>query len=128
MKVLCRNIISHTTGENLGDSSPWLKRGKEYIVLAVNYIENLGLDIYIQTEDHNEPSFFTVNGFEFLNQKFPSSWVTVFNKNYDRKVMTALPASWNYDNFFEDMENQDPRAIELFNKEVEQMYGEEGLI
>lgn len=42
--------------------------------------------------------------------------------------MTVLPASWNYDSFFEDMENQDPKAIELFNKEVEQMYREEGLI
>lgn len=128
MKVLCRNIISHTTGENLGDTSPWLKRGKEYVVLAINYVESLGFDLYIQSEDHNEPAFFSAKGFEFIGQKFPSSWVTVFSESYGRKVMTVLPASWNYESFFEDMENQDPKAIELFNKEAEKIYREEELI
>src|SRR3990167_10008627 len=127
MKVFSRKIISRTTGEDLGDSSPWLHKNKEYIVLALNYFEGTGLDIYIQTEDHNEPRFMSVNGFEFINQNPPSSWVTVFSESYGRKVMTVLPASWNYTSFFEDMENQDPKAIELFNKEVEQMYREEGI-
>ncbi len=99
MKVLCRNIISHTTGENLGNISPWLRRGKEYIFLAISYVENLGFDIYIQTEDRNELAFFSVKGFEFIDQKIPSSWVTVLNEPYGRKVM-ILPSSWNYDNFF----------------------------
>ncbi len=27
--------------------------------------------------------------------------------------------------FFEDLENQDPKAVELFNKETEQIYFEE---
>lgn len=30
--------------------------------------------------------------------------------------------------FFEDIENQNPEAIALFNKEVEQIYREEGLM
>ncbi len=84
--------------------------------------------IYIQTEDYNEPGFISVNGFEFLNQQMPSSWITVFSESHGRKVMTMLPKSWNYDSFFEDMENQDPKAIELFNKEVEQIYKEEGAL
>jgi hypothetical protein len=128
MKVFSRKIISRTTGEDLADSSPWLRKNKEYIVLALNYFEGTGLDIYIQTEDHNEPRFISANGFEFINQKFPSSWVTVFSESHGRKIMTVLPASWNYHSFFEDMENQDPKAIELFNKEVEQIYCEEGLL
>lgn len=128
MKVLCRKIISRTTGEDLGEVSPRLKQGEEYVVLALNYYESAGLDIYIQTEDYDEPCFMSVNGFEFLDQKVPSSWITVFSESYGRKVMTVLPASWNYENFFEDMENQDSKAIKLFNEEVEQIYREEGMI
>lgn len=127
MKVISRKIISRTTGEDLGDSSPWLRKNKEYVVLAMNYFEGAGLDIYIQTEDHNEPRFISVSGFEFSNQNIPPSWVTVFSESYGRKTMTILPESWNYESFFEDMENQDLKAIELFNKEVKQMYQEEGL-
>ena len=128
MKVQCRKIFSRTTGEDLGDTSPWLRKDKEYVVLAINYFEASGFDLYIQTEDHNEPRFISITGFEFINQNKPSSWVTVFSESYGRKVMTVLPASWNYESFFEDMENQDPKAIELFNKEVEQIYREEGML
>ena len=128
MKVLCRKIISRTTGEDLGESSPWLKKGNEYIVLAVNYFEDSGFDIYVQTEDHDEPRFISLNGFELVSQNKPSSWVTRFTESYDKKSMIMLPKSWDYDSFFEDMENQDPKATELFNKEVEQIYHEEGMI
>ena len=103
-------------------------QGDEYIVLALNYCEGSGIDIYIQTEDHDEPAFISIDGFEFVNQNKPSSWVTVFSESHGRKVMTILPESWRYESFFEDMENQDPKAIELYNKEVEQIYREEGLL
>lgn len=127
MKVKCQKVISQT-GKDLGESSPWLKVGNEYVVLAIVLVEKSGVQVYIQTEHYDEPHFSSVIGFEFINQNIPSSWVTVFSESYGRKVMTCLPASWNYDSFFEDMENQDPKAIELFNKEVEQIYREEGLI
>lgn len=128
MKVRCRKIFSRTTGEDLGDTSAWLQKDKEYVVLAINYFEASGFDLYIQTEDHHEPRFISMAGFEFISQDKPSSWITVFSESYDRKVMMLLPSSWNYESFFEDMENQDPKAIELFNKEVEQMYREEGML
>ncbi len=128
MKVLCRKAISRTTKEDLGETSPWLQLGKEYVVLALNYEEKSGFDIYIQTEDHYEPRFMSLCGFEVLNQNIPSSWVTIIDEVYGRKVITMLPASWNYDDFFEDMEDQKPEAIALFNKEAEMMYREEGII
>jgi len=126
MKVLCRKIIS-PSGKNLGENSPWLKLGNEYIVLAIMLVENTGMQIYIQTEDHDEPHFFNLAGFEFINRIIPSLWVTRITEANGRKVITMLPASWDYDNFFEDMENQNLKAIELFNKEVEQMYREDKL-
>jgi hypothetical protein len=125
MKVLCRKIIS-PTGKDLGDNSPWLKLNNEYIVLTIVFAEKSGLQIYIQTENHDEPRFFSISGFEFINQNIPSSWITKLIEVHGRKVMKMLPASWDYESFLEDMENQDLTAIELFNKEVEKMYREEG--
>lgn len=127
MKVLCRKIIS-PSGKDLGDNSPWLKLGKEYVVLAIVLAENSSMQIYIQTEDDHEPHFFSLPGFEFINQNIPALWITKIVEVHGRKVMSMLPASWNYESFFEDMENQDLKAIDLFNKEVEQMYREEGLL
>lgn len=127
MKVLCRKIIS-PTGKDLGENSPWLKLGNEYIVLAIVFAGNSGLQIYLQSEDQHEPHFFSVVGFEFINQNIPSSWITKFTEAHSRKVMTMLPLSWNYESFFDDIENQDLKAIELFNKEAEQIYREEGLL
>ena len=128
MKVLCRKIISPATGEDLGEASPWLIKGKEYVVLAYTYIEKVGFDIYIQTEDQNEPGIFDLTGFEVVSSKIPSTWVVKHWKSHGRDVVNFLPESWNYDTFFEDIENQDPKAIELFNQEAEKIYREEGLI
>ena len=124
MRVICRKAISRTTGEDLGESSPWVKVGKEYTVLAINYAETSGFDIYIQTEDYDEPRFICLTGFEILNQTIPSSWITVISDFYGKKVVTMLPASWNYDGFFEDLDDQKPEAIALFNKEAELIYKE----
>ena len=57
MRVVCRKIINATMGVDMGESNPWLKKGKEYVVLALNFCEGSGIDIYIQTEDYNEPRF-----------------------------------------------------------------------
>lgn len=128
MKVKCRTIMSSVTHEKLDEDSPWLKIGSEYVVLAITVGPRQGISIYIQTEHHNEPAFVNVNGFEFLSQIIPSSWVTKISEIYDCKIITMLPASWNYDGFFEDMEEQDPKAIQLFNKEIEKIYREEETI
>ena len=98
MKVLCRKIIS-PTGKDLGESSPWLKVNNEYIVLAMLIIEGSGIQIYIQTEHYDEPHFASLVGFEFLDQNTSSSWVTSVTEKQGRKVVTVLPASWNYEGF-----------------------------
>jgi len=125
VKVMCRKIISHTTGEDLGKSDPWLTVGNEYIILAMDYLETEGFQIYIQSENYNEPIFTHIIGFEFVSQKIPSSWITTVSNSYGRKVITMLPASWNYDSFFEDIENEEPKAVELFNQEAKKIYEEE---
>lgn len=128
MRIICRKIISATTKKDLGESSPWLKLGKEYIVLAINLIEELGIEIYIQTDHFDEPKFFDIDGFEFVDQSIPSSWVAKISQVYHRKVMTMLPKNWNYESFFEDIGNEEPHAMELFTQEAELIYREANLI
>lgn len=124
MIVCCRKIVSRTTGVDLGDTSQWLTRNKEYVVLALNFFEGVGIDIFIQTEDHKEPRFISLTGFEIIDQRIPSSWILTSGKIEDRSTFTLLPAAWNAENFFIELENQDEKAITLFNNEVEKIYEE----
>ena len=129
MIIKCNNVLSPATKENLGEKSPWLKKNQKYIALAMEYVEWGGWSVYLITDHHDEPGFFSMDGFEVISQKIPSSWITTVEEIPEadgKKVITMLPASWNYPSFFEDIEDQDPRAIELYNKEVEIMYREEG--
>lgn len=123
MKVKCNKIVS-PEGIYLDCSTSWLKIGKEYLVLAISLSKPLGMQIYIQTEHHNEPVFFGVGGFEFIDQNMPSLWVANVSNTEDRKIMTLLPESWNYSDFFEDMKKKDSKAINLFNQAAEHIYRE----
>lgn len=128
MRVKCNRIISHTTKEDLGDQSPWLKKGKEYLVLAMAWSSKFGMQIYIQTEQYNEPRFIDLDGFEIVSQKIPSSWITTTQQFGDQTLVFMFPKSWAYDSFFEEVDDEKPEAVKLFNKEVEQMYREEKLL
>ena len=35
------------------------------------------------------------------------------------KIINILPASWNYTEFFEELENETSEAVSIFNKEAE---------
>lgn len=129
MKVKCAKIISPTTKKDLGEQSPWLKRGKEYIVLAMNWSSKFGMQIFIQTEQYNEPRFIFLEGFEVISQKMPASWITTTQEFGDQLIVTMQPKSWlSFNNFFDELDEEKPEAVALFNKEVEQMYREEGLL
>lgn len=128
MRVICQNIISPTTKENLGDQSPWLKKSKEYIVFAMEWSSKFGMMVLLTTEQYDEPRFVPLDGFEVVSQKIPASWVTTTQQYGDQKLVYMLPESWNYESFFEDIEDEKPKAVALFNKEVEQMYREESFI
>ena len=126
MIIKCKKIISQTTKKEL-KNSPWLKLEREYVVLSCVIGPREGISIYIKTEHHDEPSFLSMDGFEMISQKIPSNWITTVEESYDRKVITMLPASWNYESFFEDIEDQKPKAIALYNQEVDKIYKEAGI-
>lgn len=124
MKVICRKIISPVTKKEL-EKSPWLTVGKEYLVLAFALYTNDPC-IFIISDHYDQPVFSPLSGFEFIDNKAPSSWITVFQENNGCKFAKSLPASWNYDSFFEDLTNDEPKAIKLFNEEAKKIYEEEG--
>lgn len=125
MIVLCQNIISHTTKENLGDNSPWLKKGKYYKVLALCCFSRDGLSAFIQSEDAGDPVWFSLNGFEIIDQTQPANWITKIKHLPHGESMTRLPAAWDYDSFFEDLIDQEERAMELFISEAKKIYAQE---
>ncbi len=46
----------------------------------------------------------------------------------DQTLVFMLPESWSYEHFFEEVNDEKSDAVKLFNKEVEQMHREEGLL
>lgn len=124
MRIKLRRIISQTTKQEL-DEAPWGKVDQEFLVLALFVGTRSGLSAYIQAPPYNEPGFFALDGFEVLSQYISSTWVMRVTAN---NVISFLPKNWAYESFFDEVENGDLKAIELFNQETEKMYIEEGLI
>jgi hypothetical protein len=126
MIVKCQKIISPATHEDLGEASPWLVKGKEYVVYALHYDEKFGIDIFIQTEHYDEPHFIPIVGFEIISQKIPSTWITLEKRtNSGKKIIKMLPKLWSYPSFFEDLTEELPEAVELFTQEGTKIYNEE---
>jgi|688.fasta_scaffold592465_2 hypothetical protein len=128
MLIKCIKIISPVTKEDLGDKSPWLIKGKEYVVLALNISSKCGIIVCLQTEHYNEPAYFSLNGFEIISQYMPTNWITLTKQIDDETFIDILPQSWSYNGFFIDLEDENYQAIKLFNKEAELIYREEGKI
>lgn len=124
MKIICRKIFSHATGEDLGLKTHALKVGNEYIVLTMSYSKHNGIYIAIETENHSTAKFH-LKGFEFLSDYIPSSWVTDVEEYNGIKYINMIPASWNYESFFDDFEDEEPHAMKLFKEESEKIYREE---
>jgi len=125
MKVLCKKAISRDTGEDLRESSPWVKIDKEYVVLAFVYTKERGFDMYIESENYSELALISFSGFEFISQYISSSWVTEVSNKYGEEIIKTLPGSWNYESFFDDLEDEEEHAMKLFHEEAQKIYDEE---
>jgi hypothetical protein len=127
MKVRCKKIISEITKKDLGNVSPWVTLDKEYIVLAID-IESQNITILIQSDGHYEPFYSSLDGFEIVDQQIPSNWGIKISDFYDQVIYQMMPKIWMYDSFFEEVEDEDPKAIALFNAETEIIYREAGWV
>ncbi|MES2204905.1 MAG: hypothetical protein V4496_06765 [Pseudomonadota bacterium] len=126
MKVLCKKIYNSTTGEDMGSHDSWRLASKEYIVLMMSYSKHNGIYITFQTENYGDPARFHLKGFEFISDYIPSSWITDVEIGSDgTKYINMLPASWNYESFFDDLEDEEEIAMKLFHEEAQKIYEEE---
>ncbi len=125
MRVVCRKFIHYATGEEM-DSSFWLTIGKEYTVFSVILGPRYGLSICIQGDDQAGITYPGIEGFEFVEQKIPSTWIATIRELANRKVMMLLPRSWDYPDFEEALAEGESKASILFYKEVELIYQELG--
>ncbi len=124
MLVKVRKIISQTTKEQL-NHSPWIQLDKEYLVLALFVVPNYGISVYIQTENDHQPRFFLLDGIEMVSQHLPSNWKMFITSG---NIVKLIPEPWNYETFFEDLEDGDLKAVALFNQEAEKIYEEENWV
>ncbi len=126
MIIECEKAISSTTGEDLGNDSPWLKIGKQYVVYAIRFRNDpphfLRLEALIESENYNDPRLFDLTQFAVISSKIPSAWVF----NYDPEgSMAFMPKSWFYDSFWDDLDEEREKGMELFHKEKELILQEE---
>lgn len=124
MKILCRKIFSSATGKNLGLETQSLKVGNEYTVLSMSYVRHEGILVSFQREN-GTPALFHLRGFEITSDYIPSSWITEVEEFNNYKYISMLPSSWNYESFFDDLENEEEHAMKLFHEEAQKIYDEE---
>jgi len=124
MVIQCKKIISSFDKKQM-DDSPWVKLGKYYIVLAMVISPDNGTDVLIQTENFNDPGFQSLDCFEIISQYQPKSWVKSIDRVYDKEIISILPKSWDYQSFFEDLLDEEDKAVELFVQETAKIYMEE---
>ena len=126
MIIECKKAISDATGEDLGNDSPWLKIGKQYVVYAIRFRNDpphfIRLEALIESEHYGEPHLFDLTQFTVISSKIPSTWIF----NYDSEgSMVFMPSDWFYDSCWEDLGNETSRWLELFHKEKELILQEE---
>lgn len=126
MRVKCKRIISAATGEDISykpNQSFTLER--DYVVLGIRCTVKTGIELLIITDHYNSLARVHSQGFEFISQYIPSSWISQVSLYYDIQEMWLLPESWSEKGFFSAFDDEVPEAMEKFRKEVIKMYDEE---
>lgn len=121
MIIKCNKLISATTKKEMM-VSPWVTLNKKYIVLGLEINKNHGIMALIKSDHRNQPIFVDLDGFEIVSQKMPKNWVL---KIVDNFYHYFLPKNWAYNEFLEELEEEKPKALKLFQEETELMYQEE---
>jgi hypothetical protein len=113
MKLICK------IKDNL-----WVNYEEEYYPLAISFSLKRGIDICIQVGEDGMPGWSSLVGFEVIDQTIPSCWVRDVHEDPTYGIITYLPAKWAYHGFFEDLSNDIPAAVALFNEEAIKIYKE----
>lgn len=121
MKVRCVKIINPVTGET-EDTNPWVRKGKEYVVLEVVAAPGRHIDFRVVTDDDaRTPGLHSAEMFESVSSRVPSNWVIQVEKG---GVVTIGPERWLRRGFWEDYFDQKPDAIAVYAEELDRVVAE----
>lgn len=123
MIIKCKKLYNATAEKKELQSSVWITKEKEYIVLGLVVTLNQGIMAVIKTDHHNIIGFQELSGFEIISQKIPKNWKMQASDNF---YFYFMPEGWMYPEFFDELSEDKSRAIELLNKEAKIIYQEEG--
>lgn len=117
MIVKCTSLQS-ATGHGM-DESPWLKVGREYVVLSID--ENSQGERYYAIEPHyghiDSLGFFSALGFEVIDKNWPQSWV---EESVDDEISIA-PKAWHRAGFWEDFHDGSLQAVSQYEEEKDKI-------
>ncbi|CAN5363593.1 hypothetical protein BH10PSE19_BH10PSE19_20650 [soil metagenome] len=121
MKVKCINIYNEHTKEHESKSS-WLTVGKEYIVLTIEVRQNK-TSYLIVSDSNQQPVLQNAIQFEIVSGKIPKNWQITSG---DIVFLVMGPSAWQEPGFWEDCNDHEPKAMEIYKREARIIYEEEG--
>ena len=103
------------SGEQIVDSSPWLKVGREYIVLSIE--ENSQGDRYYAIEPHSGNldsfGFFPSFAFEVIDENWPEAWV----EDSSGGEISIAPKAWQRAGFWEEFHDGEKHAVDTYRED-----------
>lgn len=123
MQIKCKRFIDFVTGEELNLNLEWLTKNKTYLVFAIFFDSRKGFKAMIQADHDFRPCLVYLTGFEIIDQEIPKTWITKINEKDNITTIQMFPKNWDYDTFFEDLSEDEPRAVELFKQEAKIIAG-----
>jgi hypothetical protein len=110
VKVRCVRLYGNDGTEMR--SSPWMKVGRVYDVLEVSIYQNGDAKLRIVGDQPGTPALFSPKGLEIVDHSLPRNWeVHIANG-----IFYFGPAALNEPGFWERFFNQDPVALQTFEK------------
>lgn len=112
--------ISTSRSHEEGDSDPWLKAGREYVVLSI--YENAQREKYYRLAAHDDGGFgslglFPSAAFDVVDSAWPHTWVEeIINGD-----ISIAPKAWNRPGFWEEFYDGDRQAENTYRDEREKI-------
>lgn len=127
MKVKLKEIID-SVGKDSQDNKIYLTPGNVYQVLAIDiemYNEKPSLNLRIMDDLNETPGRYSIDLFEIVSNKIPSSWQIEYNSH---RLFRLEPGLWldedkwkDKHSFWEAYFDDDKEAILIFEQEKEKM-------
>lgn len=113
--MIIRCISLQESGGQIVDSSPWLKVGREYIVLSIE--DNSQGERYYVIEPHSghldSLGFFPSLDFEVIDESWPEAWV----EDSSGGETSIAPKEWQRAGFWEEFHDGEKQALDSYREE-----------